>query len=85
MRLEESMQGAFQVRTQYQGGGKDKRFIKKKKVQTYRNKVEISPPCTYCKKKIINRLSAGGDQISSVENVDRLDMLKESAEHNNMK
>jgi hypothetical protein len=51
MRLEESMQGAFQVRTQYQGGGKDKRFIKKKKVQTYRNKVETFPPCAYCKKK----------------------------------
>jgi hypothetical protein len=50
MRLEESMQGAFQARTQYQGGGKDRRFIKKKKVQTYRNKVETFPPCTYCKK-----------------------------------
>jgi hypothetical protein len=50
MRLEESMQGAFQARAQYQGGGKDKRFNKKKKVQTYRNKVETFPPCTYYKK-----------------------------------
>ena len=32
MRLEELMQGAFQARAQYQGGGKDKRFNKKKKV-----------------------------------------------------
>jgi hypothetical protein len=50
MRLEESMQGAFQARTQYQEGGKDRRFIKKKKVQMYRNKVETFPPCTYYKK-----------------------------------
>jgi len=50
MRLEESMQGTFQARAQYQGGGKDKRFNKKKKVQTYKNKVETFPPCTYYKK-----------------------------------
>jgi hypothetical protein len=30
MRLEESMQGAFQARAQYQGGGKEKRFNKKR-------------------------------------------------------
>jgi hypothetical protein len=50
MRLKESMQGAFQARAQYQEGGKDKRFNKKKRVQTYRNKVETFPPYTYCKK-----------------------------------
>jgi hypothetical protein len=46
MRLKESMQGAFQARAQYQEGDKDKRFNKKKRVQTYRNKVETFPPCT---------------------------------------
>jgi hypothetical protein len=85
MRLEESMQGAFQARAQYQGGGKDKRFNKKKRVQTYRNKVETFPPYTYCKKKIISRSSVGGYQTSSAKNMDKLDMLKESAGHNNMK
>jgi len=58
IRLEESIQGAFQAKAQYQEGGKDKRFNKKKKVQTYRNKVETFPPCTYCKK---NKSSA--DQV----------------------
>jgi hypothetical protein len=51
MKLEESMQRAFQARAQYQEGGKDKRFNKKKNVQTYRNKVETFPPCTYYIKK----------------------------------
>jgi ribosomal protein S8E len=37
------------------------------------------------KKQIISRSSVGGDQTSSAENVDRLDMLKESTGHNNMK
>jgi hypothetical protein len=37
------------------------------------------------KKQNISRSSAGGDQISSAKNMDRLDMLKESVGHNNMK
>jgi len=50
MRLEESMHGGFQARAQYQEGGKDKRFKKKKKVQTYRNKVETFPHVLTVKK-----------------------------------
>jgi hypothetical protein len=37
------------------------------------------------KKKIISRSSVGGYQTSSAKNMDKLDMLKESAGHNNMK
>jgi predicted aspartyl protease len=50
MRYEETMQGAFQASAQYPGGGKDKRFNKKKRPENYRNKVETYPPCSYCKK-----------------------------------
>jgi hypothetical protein len=65
---------------------KMKRFSEKKRAKNYRNKVETYPPCSYCKKKqITSRENVCGDQTLSVENVVRLDILKEFADQNNMK
>ena len=50
MRQDESVEGAFQAKTQNSKGGKDKRNNWKKNNKKIENNGETYPPCLYCKK-----------------------------------
>jgi len=82
MRHEKSMQGLFKQVLNTQEGAKTRDSTKRKRLKITKTRWRHIYHVHTVKKQITSRENIGGDQILSVKNMVRLDILKESANHN---
>jgi hypothetical protein len=85
MRHEESMQGLFKQVLNTLEEAKTRDSIKRKREKIIKTRWRHIHHVLTVKKQITGRENIGGDQILSVKNMVKLDILKESVNHNNIK
>ena len=78
MRQEEYVEGAFQAKPQNNKGSKNKKKHNKanklggsasSNKNSQSSNTQVFPPCLYCKKPIIHKISVGGGQMRNVTSV----------------